>query len=112
MTQQLQQFGAAIDAIRARVEARIGDDDVAYIKRVRRFSTAREIVGRTLIHVSPEPITFLTGVGALWLHKQREATEIGHTALHGAFDHLPGADDYASKTFVWDVPIDEASWRT
>jgi linoleoyl-CoA desaturase len=70
-----------------------------------------EIVGRTLIHFSPEPITFATGVGALWLHKQLEATEIGHTALHGAFDHLPGAEDFASKTFVWDVPIDEASWR-
>ena len=28
------------------------------------------------------------GVLALWIHKQLQATEIGHTALHGAFDKL------------------------
>ena len=61
--------------------------------------------------VSPEPVSFLAGVGALWLHKQLEATEIGHPALHGAWDGLPGAEKFASETFVWDVPIDEESWR-
>ena len=49
-----------------------------------------EVVGRVLIHVSLEPVTFFAGVGALWLHKQLQATEIGHTALHGAWDGLPG----------------------
>jgi fatty acid desaturase len=109
--EQLQQFGKAIDAIRDRIEAQIGTEDVDYVKKVRRFSTAMEIAGRTLIHVSPEPVTFMAGVAALWLHKQLEATEIGHTALHGAFDGLPDAEEFASKTFAWDVPIDEASWR-
>ncbi len=70
-----------------------------------------EVVGRLLIHFSPEPITFALGVLALWLHKQLQATEIGHTALHGAYDKLSGAEGFAARKFRWDTPIDEESWR-
>jgi linoleoyl-CoA desaturase len=45
------------------------------------------------------------------VHKQIQATEIGHTALHGAYDKLPGAAAFASKTFRWDTPVDEEAWR-
>lgn len=81
------------------------------MQRVRRFSAAMEIVGRAAIHFSVDPFTFLAGVSALWLHKQLEATEIGHTVLHGTYDRVEGAEDLASKTFRWDIPIDEESWR-
>ena len=82
-----------------------------YIWRLRRFSVAMEILGRGAIHLSLDPLTFLLGVVALWLHKQLEAGEIGHTALHGAYDYLRGAEAFAAKTFRWDIPIDEESWR-
>jgi linoleoyl-CoA desaturase len=108
---RLKEFAQAIDQIRARVEKQIGIEDVVYIRKVRRFSTAMELAGRALIHVSPEPVSFLAGVAALWLHKQLEATEIGHTALHGAFDDLPGAKAFQSKDFRWDTPIEEESWK-
>jgi NADPH-dependent stearoyl-CoA 9-desaturase len=104
-------FGAEIDALKERTFAQIGEEDVRYVRRLNRFSRAMEILGRVLIHVSPEPISFTAGVVALWLHKQLQATEIGHTALHGAYDRLPGAEGFASKTYSWDVPIDEESWR-
>ncbi len=103
-------FGEELDALKKRTYAKVGAEDVARVRRLDRFSHAMEIVGRVLIHVSPEPITFGLGVVALWLHKQLQATEIGHTALHGAYDGLPGAENYQSKTFRWDVPIDEESW--
>ena len=109
--ERIKRFGEAIDAIRARVEAKVGPEDVKYIRKVNLFSRTMEVVGRVLLHVSFEPVAFTLGVGALWLHKQLQATEIGHTALHGAYDKLPGAEAYNSKTFSWDVPIDEASWR-
>lgn len=108
---RLDELATRLDAIRARVEAAIGADDVKHIARTRAFSTAMQIVGRGLIHVSLDPVTFAVGVGALWLHKQLEATEIGHSALHGAYDKLPGAEKFASKTFDWRVPIDEEAWR-
>lgn len=107
----IEALGRDLDALKARVFARLGADDVAYVERLDRVSTALEVVGRTLIHVSLDPVTFSAGVTALWLHKQLEATEIGHTALHGAYDRLPGGEAFASRTFAWDVPIDEACWR-
>ncbi|MCU1276945.1 MAG: putative LINOLEOYL-CoA [bacterium] len=109
--QRLLQFGKAIDEIRHRAEASVGADDVAHIRRMRRASTAFEVVGRTLIHVSPEPLSFLTGVLALFVHKQLETTEIGHTVLHGAYDGLPGAEAFASRRFRWRTAVDEESWR-
>jgi len=104
-------FGEELDTLRRRVYSRLGADDVTYVVRLERFSRSMEIVGRVLIHVSFEPVTFLAGVGALWVHKQLQTTEIGHSALHGAWDKLPGAEKFVSKTFRWDTPVDEASWR-
>jgi fatty acid desaturase len=110
--ERLRRFGERLDAIRARVEAELGATDVAHVKKLRAFSTAMEVAGRALIHVSLDPVTFTMGVVALWLHKQLEATEIGHSALHGQWDGLPGAEAFASKTFHWKVPIEEDAWRS
>jgi linoleoyl-CoA desaturase len=106
-----QAFGAELDALKQRTLARVGAPDVAYVRRLNRFSRAMEVAGRVLIHFSPEPVTFALGVLALWVHKQIQATEIGHTALHGAYDKLPCARAFASKTFRWDAPVDEEAWR-
>jgi linoleoyl-CoA desaturase len=106
-----EQLGQELDDVKRRALARMGEKDVAYVRRLNRFSRGMEIAGRLLILLGPEPITFGLGVGALWIHKQLQATEIGHSALHGAYDRLPGAEAFASKTFRWDTPIDEASWR-
>jgi len=109
--ERYRRFGEEIDAIRDRAVARVGADDVNRVKRLNRFSRGMEVVGRVLIHFSPEPFTFVLGVLALWVHKQLQSTEIGHTALHGAYDRLPGAEAFDSKRFRWDTPIDEESWR-
>ncbi|CAN5520879.1 acyl-CoA desaturase [soil metagenome] len=104
-------FGAELDALKARTFAEVGEEDVKYVKSLDRFSIAMEVIGRVLIHVSPEPISFLAGVGCLFVHKQLQAAEIGHTSLHGAYDKLPDAAEFHAKTYSWDVPIDEESWR-
>jgi NADPH-dependent stearoyl-CoA 9-desaturase len=109
--ERLASLGRELDALKARISAQIGPSDLAYVKRLDRFSRVMEAAGRLLIHFSFEPIAFGVGVLALWVHKQLQATEIGHTALHGAYDKLPEAASYASKRFAWDLPIDEASWR-
>jgi len=60
--------------VKRRVFARVGSEDVLYVKRLNRLSRVMEVVGRILIHFSPEPITFALGVGALWIHKQLQAS--------------------------------------
>lgn len=108
---RLASFGAAIDAIKRDAFAAIGEEDLRRVKRLRVFSRAMEIVGRACIHVSVEPVLFGVGVVALWLHKQIEATEIGHTALHGAYDRFGKDSGFHSESFDWMIPIDEESWR-
>lgn len=108
--ERLRSFGTAIDAIRKRVEAQVGEEDLRYFRRLDRFSKTMEIIGRTLIHFSVEPVSFFTGVGALWVHKQLQTEEIGHAVMHRVFDHLPDAKEYHSKTYRYDTPVDEQSW--
>jgi linoleoyl-CoA desaturase len=108
---RLERFGKALDAVRQREEALVGADDLAWIRRVDRFSRTMEVVGRVLIHVSLEPVTFSVGVVALWLHKQLQATEVGHTVLHGAFDRIEGDHGFRSERWWWEVPIDEEAWK-
>jgi fatty acid desaturase len=100
-----------LDALKARISKEVGEADVLHVKRLDMFSRSMEAVGRVLIHVSFDPVTFSLGVVALWVHKQLQATEIGHTSLHGAYDKLPSAEAFHSKRYRWDTPIDEASWR-
>jgi linoleoyl-CoA desaturase len=109
--ERFRRFGEELDAIKQRILSHMGERDMAYVRRMNRFSRAMEVIGRGLIFLGPEPVSFLAGVAALWIHKQLQATEIGHTALHGAYDRLPGVGAFASKDFRWDTPIDEESWR-
>jgi linoleoyl-CoA desaturase len=102
--ERLRGFAEELDAIKARALARVGREDVTYVRRLNLFSRTMEVAGRALIHLSAAPLTWIAGVLALWIHK-------GHTALHGAYDRLPGAERFASGTYRWDTPIDEDSWK-
>jgi linoleoyl-CoA desaturase len=104
-------FGRELDAIKTRVLKDMGTEDVRYIKRLNTFSRSMEAIGRILIHTSFEPVGMSSGILALWIHKQLQTTEIGHTVLHGAYDKLDGCDGFRSKSFKWDIAIDEDSWR-
>jgi linoleoyl-CoA desaturase len=101
----------AIEMLRREIELEIGEDDAAHIRRVGRWSSRLEVLGRGLIHFSLDPLTFALGTAALCVHKSLELTEIGHLALHGAYDGLPETERYQSKHFYWKAPIDEASWK-
>lgn len=110
-SKKMSYFAKELDAIYRKIENQMGEKDLKHIKNIRRFSNIMEYFGRTLIHVSLDPMTFSTGVIALWLHKQLEATEIGHTILHGAYDKYTDVKSFKAKNFKWDMPIDEESWR-
>jgi NADPH-dependent stearoyl-CoA 9-desaturase len=104
-------FGQAIEALRRELEAQLGEQDAQHIQRIGKLSQRLEVLGRSLIHFSFEPVTFGLGSAALWAHKTLELMEIGHMALHGAYDGLPDTERYQSQNFHWKAPIDEASWK-
>ncbi|MET0387092.1 MAG: acyl-CoA desaturase [Polyangiales bacterium] len=111
-SERITAFGQALEALRREVEQQVGETDAAHIQRIGKLSSRLEVLGRTLIHFSFEPLGFGLGTAALWAHKTLELMEIGHMALHGAYDGLPNTPRFQSKDFHWKAPIDEASWKT
>jgi fatty acid desaturase len=109
--QRLESFGQALDALRREIEGQLGAADARHIQRVGAASRRLALLGRGLLYVSFEPVGFGVGTVALWAHKALELMEIGHPALHGCYDGLPGAERFYSQGFVWKSPIDEDSWR-
>lgn len=109
--EKLEAFGREIHAIGARVKAELGPADLAHLKKIKHVSQLSEIIGRTLLHVSMDPVTWSAGVIALWIHLQLETTEIGHSALHGCWDGLEGAEKFKASTFKWNTPVDETAWK-
>lgn len=102
---------AEFDAIKQRYRAKLGPEDVTYIKGLRRKSRLAELIGRGLLWISPEPVTFSLGVGFLWLHRNLESIEIGHNVLHGQYDYFPEIPQFHSHNFKWKAPVDEEAWR-
>jgi linoleoyl-CoA desaturase len=109
--EKLEAFGAEIHAVGEEIKAKLGDEDVAYVKKMRRASRTAEAIGRALIHFSFDPFTWSAGVFSLFLHHQLETTEIGHSALHGSWDGLKGSEAFYSSAFKWIMPVDEAAWK-
>lgn len=105
------QIEQEIDAIRQRYRAKLGPKDVRYIKGLRRASRAFEAIGRGLLWVSKEPISFSLGVLFLWLHRNIESIEIGHNVLHGQYDYFPEIPQFHAHNFKWKAPVDEEGWR-
>jgi hypothetical protein len=101
---------SALEAIKERVEADLGDRDVRYVEMVDRASKWLERIGRGWCVASTGPVGFIGGVTMLWVGKQLQATEIGHAALHGAYDRFADAEKFHAHHFAWRMPIDEELW--
>ncbi|WP_146658301.1 fatty acid desaturase family protein [Enhygromyxa salina] len=103
-----------LDAIHQRVRSELGDGDIAYIESIDQLSRRLTLAGRVLIFAGMDPVSYTAGILALAAAHQLQVCEIGHTALHGAYDkleQLPGAAKYHSERFRWVGEIDEESWR-
>lgn len=105
------QIEQEFEAIKQRYRQQLGAGDVAYIQGLRRKSRICELIGRGLLWISPEPLSFCLGVGFVWLHRNLEAIEIGHNVLHGQYDYFPEIPQFHSHNFKWKAPIDEEGWR-
>jgi linoleoyl-CoA desaturase len=108
--EQLDAFGAELDAIRERVIADRGEDDVAYMKRVIKVQRGLEVGGRALLFAGFLPPAWITGTAALSLSKILDNMEIGHNVMHGQFDWT-NDPKLSSKGFEWDTACPGDQWR-
>ena len=86
--EQLDAFGAELDAIRQRVIADLGERDANYIRRVIKAQRGLEVGGRGLLCSAAFPPAWLAGTAALSLSKILDNMEIGHNVMHGQYDWM------------------------
>ena len=108
--EQVEAFGAELDAIRERVIAERGEDDVNYMKRVIKVQRGLEAGGRGLLWFGWLPPAWIAGTAALSLSKILDNMEIGHNVMHGQFDWT-NDPKLSSKGFEWDTACPGDQWR-
>jgi fatty acid desaturase len=108
--EQLEAFGAELDALRQRTLADLGQRDVDYIRRIIKLQRGLEAGGRGLLFFGFLPPAWLGGVAALSLSKILDNMEIGHNVMHGQYDWT-GDPALASKDFEWDTACPAEQWR-
>ena len=108
--EQIESFGAELDAIRQRTLADLGERDANYIRNVIRAQRGLEIGGRALLMAGFLPPAWLAGTAALSTSKILDNMEIGHNVMHGQYDWMndPGL---SGKEFEWDTACPGDQWR-
>jgi linoleoyl-CoA desaturase len=103
-------FGRELDALRAEVVADLGQRDADHMRGVMRASNRSEAVGRALLHLGVDPVSFVLGAGALAVAKILENMEIGHNVMHGQYDWT-GDPALDGRSYEWDIVCAGVDWR-
>ncbi len=105
--EQLEAFGNEMDALRQRILADLGEEDVKYIRGVVKRQQQLEVAGRALFYVPP---AWPLAVAALSLSKILENMEIGHNVMHGQYDWM-GDPNLSSRIYDWDNVCPGEQWK-
>jgi fatty acid desaturase len=108
--EEIEALGTELEAIRKRVESKVGEEDARYIRRIVSTQRLAEIGGRALLLASVLPPAWAMGVALLSLSKVLENMEIGHNVMHGQYDFM---NDPVLKgaRYEWDMACDGDQWR-
>ncbi|WP_454256162.1 fatty acid desaturase family protein [Pseudomonas sp. Marseille-Q8238] len=107
---ELDAFGAELDALRSRTLADLGEVDARYIRRVRGAVRLCCWSGRLLLMAGWFPPTWLLGSLLLGLGKILENMELGHNVIHGQYDWM-NDPEFAGRSYEWDIAGPADFWR-
>ncbi|WP_058834234.1 fatty acid desaturase family protein [Luteimonas abyssi] len=117
--QELDAFGAELDALHTRTMAQVGKADADYIRKVLRWVRYTGFGGRLLLMVGAIGGAFvpwllwpacLLGVLLLALSKIMENMEVGHNVIHGQYDFM-NDPQFDSRTYEWDIVATSDNWK-
>ena len=109
--EQVEEFGAKVDAIRREVMEDLGEKDAEYIYKIRNFVRYSEIASRgMLMFAGWSPPVWLAGTGLLGISKIVENMELGHNVMHGQFDWM-NDPSLNGSTYDWDTISTGDDWK-
>jgi fatty acid desaturase len=89
--EEINAFGAELDALRKETMATLGKKEADYIYGVRNFVRYTEIAGRSSLMLGWLPPFWLAGTALLGVSKIVENMELGHNVMHGQYDWMNDA---------------------
>ena len=109
--EEIQSFGAKVEAIRRETMQSLGEQDAAYIYKIRNFVRYSEITSRgMLMFAGWLPPVWLLGTGLLGISKIVENMELGHNVMHGQFDWL-NDPSLNGANYDWDTIATGDDWK-
>lgn len=109
--EEIQSFGEKIEVIRRDTMQSLGEQDAAYIYKIRNFVRYSEIASRGMLMVAGWlPPVWLLGTGLLGISKIVENMELGHNIMHGQFDWL-NDPSLNGANYDWDTIATGDDWK-
>jgi len=109
-SEQLDELGRELDAIKDRVFAELGTRDRRYIESMIAMQRRLAVMGRVLLLASRYRPAWVAGTATLSLAKILENMEIGHNVLHGQWDWM-NDPQINSSTWDWDTASTAEAWK-
>ncbi len=109
-SQELAQFGAELDALKARVTADLDESDARYINNIYKAVNYTEAAGRGLLFAGIFPPAWIAGTALLGVSKILENMELGHNVMHGQYDWMRDPR-FNGKNYEWDIVGTADNWR-
>ncbi|WP_067654454.1 fatty acid desaturase family protein [Nocardia harenae] len=108
--EDIEEIGRALDELRDRVAADLGERDREYLYRIIKAQRGFEVAGRGLMYLGFLPPVWLAAVASLAVSKILDNMEIGHNVMHGQYDWMR-EPDINSREFEWDNVCPADQWR-
>lgn len=109
--EEIQSFGVKVEAIRRGTMQSLGEQDAAYIYKIRNFVRYSEIASRgMLMFAGCLPPVWLLGTGLLGFSKIVENMELGHNVMHGQFEWL-NDPSLNGANYDWDTIATGDDWK-
>ncbi|WP_433004463.1 fatty acid desaturase family protein [Kribbella sp. CA-294648] len=109
-TEDIEEIGRRLDAIRAEVIAARGASDAAYIRKVISVQRKLELSSRAVLLLSLFPPAWIVGTAGLSVAKILENMEIGHNVMHGQWDWMRDPKIHSTK-WEWDHASPSEQWK-
>jgi NADPH-dependent stearoyl-CoA 9-desaturase len=109
-SEEVEQLGRELDAIRAEVEESRGDADAAYINRMITVQRRLAAAARVTLMASRWKPAWVAGTTMLGVAKILENMEIGHNVMHGQWDWMNDPEIHSS-TWEWDTAQPAEQWK-